>query len=163
MAMSRSKKWALAGSGAAVLALGVAAPAVAFANDPSPSPSASAGADREQRRAERQSKLAAALAKELGISEDKVAEALANVHDEMRADAQAERQEALKQRLDDAVKAGKLTQEQADAMLKAHEEGVMPGGPGGMGGRGGHGPGGDGPGGMGGFGMGGFGMDGFGG
>lgn len=139
MAISVRKKLALAGSGAAILALGVAVPAVAFAQDPSPTPSSSAStsastdSDREQRRAERQDKMAEALAKELGISKDKVAAALTKVEDQMHSEAQAERQAALKERLAEAVSAGKLTQAEADAILKANEAGVLPGGMGGPG------------------------------
>ena len=47
--------------------------------------------------------------------------------------AKAERQARSRPRLDQAVKDGKLTQEQADAILKAAEAGVLPGG--GRGGR----------------------------
>jgi hypothetical protein len=41
--------------------------------------------------------------------------------------AKAERIAALKARLDAAVAEGKLTREQADAILKAAESGVLPG------------------------------------
>ena len=41
----------------------------------------------------------------------------------------ADRQAALKERLDQAVKDGKLTQEQADAITKAVEAGVFPAAP----------------------------------
>ncbi len=62
----------------------------------------------------------------------------------MRAELQAEREAehlaALETRLDQAVAAGELTQEQADAMLAAAEAGVFPGGGHGFGGRGGFGP-----------------------
>jgi hypothetical protein len=141
MAPRVTKKAAIAVAGAAgVLTLGLAVPAIAFA-DTTPTPSTSATtpdapADREQRHAQRQAELAAALAKELGIAEDRVAAALEKVESQMRADAEAERQAQLKARLDQAVKDGKLTQEQADAILKAAEAGVLPGGRG-LGGPGG--------------------------
>ena len=137
MAMSGPKKLALVGGGAAVLALGIAIPAVAFA-DPTPTPSSSASTDpgtREDRRAEHRDKLAEALAKELGIDQAKVAAALDKVDEQMRADAKAERQNALKERLATAVSEGKLTQAEADAILKASEAGVL-GGPDGLGGPG---------------------------
>ena len=70
---------------------------------------------------------------ELGIDKAKVAEALAKVEDQMHSDMKAERQAALSERLAEAVAEGKLTQEQADAILKASEAGVLPGGPGRMG------------------------------
>ena len=143
MAKRVTRKTALVVAGAAgVLALGLSIPAIALA-DPTPSPTTTNApgtpGEREQRHAERQAAFAAALAKELGISEDKVTAALEKVETQMRAEANTERQAALKARLDQAVKDGKLTQEQADAILKAAESGVLPGG----GGRGGHhGPGG---------------------
>ena len=142
MAITKAKKLVMAGAGAAVIGLGIAVPAAAFARDPDPSPSnsasgsASTDADREQRHAERQDKMAELLASELGIDKAKVAEALAKVEDQMRSDAKAEHQAALSERLAEAVAAGKLTQEQADAILKASEAGVLPGGPGRMGGPG---------------------------
>jgi hypothetical protein len=139
MAMSGPKKLALVGGGAAVLALGIAIPAAAFA-DPTPTPSSSAtdATTPEQRRAEHRDKLAEALAKELGIDQAKVAAALDKVDEQMRAEAKAERQAALKERLAAAVSEGKLTQAEADAILKASEAGVL-GGPDGLGGPGRHG------------------------
>jgi len=151
MPLSKKATFALAGAGG-LLALGLAVPAVAFAApDPSatPSPSGSAApgqperADKEQRRTERRAALAEALAKELGIDQDKVEAALEKVETDLAAQAKTERQERLKTELDQAVKDGKLTREQADAILKAAEEGVLPGGGrghGGPGGFGGHGP-----------------------
>lgn len=143
-----SRKHALVGLAAAgVLGVGIAAPTVALADDKSPSPSASAsadqGSDRQQKRADRQAEFAEALAKELGVSTDKVTEALEKLKEQRQADRperpsaeerqaklkewQADRQAQLKKRLDQAVKDGKLTQEQADAVLKAVEAGVFPG------------------------------------
>jgi hypothetical protein len=113
----------------------------ALAEDPTPSPSASSSAepDREALRQQREDEFAAALAAELGIDKAKVAAAVEKVREAQRTEAQADRLAALKTRLDEAVKAGKLTSDQAAAILKAAEEGVLPhGGPGG----GGHGRGG---------------------
>ncbi|WP_422734874.1 hypothetical protein ACN26Y_15455 [Micromonospora sp. WMMD558] len=148
--MSRTirKKHLLAGFAAAgLLGVGIAAPTVAFAADgASPSASASAETDREQRRADRQAEFAEALATELGVSTDQVTAALEKLR-EQRKDERPERpdatdrQAALKERLDRAVEDGKLTREQADAIIAAAEAGVLPG----PGGRGGHG----GPGGLG--------------
>ena len=120
---------ALGVTGAAgVLALALAGPNVAFA-DPSPSPSSSTGApadDRATKRAQQQDELATALAKELGIDKAKVAAALEKVQTEREAAAKAERLADLKTRLDAAVTAGKLTRAEADAILKAAENGVLP-------------------------------------
>ena len=156
-----SKKTTLVGLAAAgVLAVGVAAPTVALAQDggsATPTPSASSttteGDKHEQRRTERQNELAEALATELGVSKDKVQAALDKIHEQRKSEAQekrgdwknrdgedkADRQAQFKERLDQAVKDGKLTQEQADAIVKAYEAGVLPG-PGGPGGRGHGGP-----------------------
>jgi hypothetical protein len=110
-----------------------------------PSPSASnsteQGTDRQQR-ADRQAAFAEALAKELGVSTDKVTAALEKVREQQKADrperpSAEDRQAQLKERLDQAVKDGKLTQEQADAITKAAEAGVFPGPAGGRGHHGG--------------------------
>lgn len=76
-------------------------------------------ADREARQAEQ----AKALAEKLGIDEAKVTAAL----EELRESRQADHKEQLQQRLDQAVKDGKLTQAEADAVLKAFDAGVLNG------------------------------------
>ncbi|SCL37945.1 hypothetical protein GA0070624_6044 [Micromonospora rhizosphaerae] len=145
MSRTISKKHLLAGLAAAgVLGVGIAAPTVAFADDATPTPSASSsdqGTDRQQQRADRQAEFAEALAKELGVPTDKVTAALAKLREQHQADrperpSGEDRQAQLKERLDQAVKDGKLTQEQADAITKAVEAGVFPG----PGGRGHHAP-----------------------
>ncbi|RAO22616.1 hypothetical protein ONO23_00111 [Micromonospora noduli] len=148
--MSRTirRKHLLAGLAAAgVLGVGIAAPTIAFAADtPTPAPSAStapAPGTAPGAKADRQGEFAEALAKELGVPTDKVTAALEKIREQHRpADrpqrpSAEDRQAALKQRLDQAVKDGKLTQEQADAITKAVEAGVFPG-PGGHRGPGGH-------------------------
>jgi hypothetical protein len=129
----------VAGLGAAG-ALGIAlAGSPAQAEDPSPAPSSSASgtpsrpdrSDREAERAARQDELAEALAAELGIDKAKVAAALEKVQADQRADAKADRLADLKTRLDTAVKEGKLTAEEAAAILKAAQAGVLPQGHGG--------------------------------
>jgi hypothetical protein len=67
------------------------------------------------------------LAKQLGISADKVKTAIG----ELRTEARASRQQALASRLDQAVKSGKLTQAEATAVEKAAKLGLI-----GTGGRG---------------------------
>ncbi len=117
-----------------LLALSLAGPGIAIA-DPTPTASGSASApatggrpDREAQRAQRQEELAEALAKELGVDKEKVPAALEKVRAERETKARADRVAALKTRLDAAVAEGKLTREQADAILKAAEAGVDPGG-----------------------------------
>lgn len=69
--------------------------------------------------------LAKALAPKLGVDEAKVKTAL----DEIRAAHVADRAKALKTKLDAAVKAGTLTQAEADAVTKAVDKGVINVGP----------------------------------
>lgn len=158
MSNSTRRKITLAGIGVAgttgLLGLALVTSGVASA-DPSASPSASASAspsgsasggapasptkpDRAAREAARKDALATALAKELGIDKAKVAAALDKVQADQQAQVKADRTAQLKTHLDAAVAAGKLTREQADAILKAAEAGVLPDG---LGGRHGRGPG----------------------
>ncbi|HET7398590.1 MAG TPA: hypothetical protein VFJ94_08715 [Intrasporangium sp.] len=73
----------------------------------------------------RQDQLAKALATKLGVDETKVRAALA----ELRAARSAELEKALSARLDQAVKDGKLSRAEADAVLKAARAGVIRMGP----------------------------------
>ncbi len=124
--------------------MGIAAPAVAFADDgatPAPATSASpaggtAGPDHTQRWADRRGTFAEELGKELGVPQDRVEAALAKLRQQHRADhkgqgrpdgkSKADREAWLKTRLDKAVSDGKLTREQADAILAAVKAGVLP-------------------------------------
>lgn len=141
MTRSLRRPMTIAGAGLAaaggLLALSLAGPGVALA-DPSPSPSGSVSAtapadpkaDRAAKRTAEQDALAEALATELGIDKAKVAAALEKVRTQRAEAAKADRIAGLKTHLDAAVTEGKLTREQADAILKAAENGVLPGGPG---------------------------------
>ena len=125
--------------GAAALGLALASgPAQAEAPTPTPSTSSSTTPQQahEAFMAQRQDELAAGLATELGIDKAKVAAALEKVQTAQQTTAQAERAAELKTRLDAAVKEGTLTRQQADAILKAKEAGVLRGGFGGHGGAG---------------------------
>lgn len=72
-------------------------------------------------RTARDAALAKALAEELTLDQAKVAAAL----EEIRAAAQAERVSDLSTRLAEAVKAGTLTQAEADAVMKAAQAGII--------------------------------------
>jgi hypothetical protein len=74
--------------------------------------------------ADHQSQLASALAKELGLSEPRVAAALEKVHAQARADHRDE----LTSRLDAAIKSGDLTPADRASVLKAFDADVL-GGP----------------------------------
>jgi hypothetical protein len=121
--------------------LGLALSGGAALADPSPAPastttsSAAPGAPGRADRADRQAELAGDLAAELGLDEAKVAAALEKVREKQAAEAKTERTAQLKARLDAAVTEGKMTREQADAVLKAAEAGVLNGPYGGPGGH----------------------------
>lgn len=95
-------------------------------------------ADVEARHAD----LAKYLAGELGVAESDVTAALDSWQQDRQAERQASMTEAMEERLAEAVEAGQLTQEQADAIKAAHESGAMaaPNGMGGHGGMRGFGP-----------------------
>lgn len=69
--------------------------------------------------------VANALAQKLGVSPVKVKTALQQVRASARAAARARHQKALGARLDRAVKDGRLTRAEADAVLKAAKEGIL--------------------------------------
>ena len=137
MRISRTSLAALGLAG--VVAAGVAIPAIAqdtATDDTATTWQARRGMDHEE--------FAAALAEELGLDEATVSEAIDTVREAMRAERRAEMRGQLEDRLAAAVEAGDLTQEQADAILEAHDSGAV----GamrelgfGFRGRGGHGPG----------------------
>lgn len=78
----------------------------------------------EAERTAREAAFAKALAKELGVDQAKVTKALETV----RAARDAERRTELSERLDTAVKDGKLTAGDKASVLKAYDAGVL-GGP----------------------------------
>lgn len=100
--------------------------AIREANKPSSPPSAGTSPSERPNRPDptaRDAALAKQLAEKLGVAEATVTKAL----DEIRAERQTEQAAALKSRLDEAVKAGTLTQAEADAVTKAVEKGVIGG------------------------------------
>jgi hypothetical protein len=82
------------------------------------------GTTRGELRQRHQEEFAAALAEELGLPEAQVSDAIEAVREQLRTERQAQMREQLGERLDDAVEDGRLTQEQADAIAEAHENGV---------------------------------------
>jgi hypothetical protein len=78
----------------------------------------------DEERAEREAAFVTALAKALGLSEDKVSDAL----DTVRAAREADRRQELGERLDTAVEDGDLTAADKASVLKAFDAGVL-GGP----------------------------------
>lgn len=79
----------------------------------------------EADRTAREDALATALAKKLGIDVAKVKTALSEIRQERQAARFAEHQAELTARLDQAVKDGKLTRAEADAVLKAAKAGII--------------------------------------
>jgi hypothetical protein len=69
---------------------------------------------------------AADLAEELGLEVDEVTAAIEKVGAAHREQLQVTRTARLQERLDAAVEAGRLTQEEADAWVEAHEAGDRP-------------------------------------
>lgn len=136
------------GTMAAVAALAFAAPQLAVAEQsPSPeragsqaspqsgspqpgSPQSGPPAERGDRptRDELREELATRLAEELGLEPAEVSAALETVEEELRAEHETERLERLSTRLDEAVEAGRLTRDQADAILEAARQGELVGG-----------------------------------
>lgn len=109
--------------------LGAGAVIPALAQDPSPAPTEGTqdqATTKAERRAAREQAFAEALAEELGLPVEQVTEALQNVREQMRAQAREQALARLEERLDAAVEAGQLTQEQADAILEAARNGVLP-------------------------------------
>lgn len=90
---------------------------------PSTPPSASPSTGTKPDPAARQAALAKALASKLGVEEAKVTAALA----EIRTARETERTAAFGKRIAQAVTDGKLTQAEADAVLKAQQLGLVGG------------------------------------
>ncbi|MFG2296025.1 hypothetical protein [Streptomyces sp. NPDC048603] len=152
--MNNVRKRAGIAVGAALAGVGLVFPAMAFAED-SGKPAAASEAQpvpkkekAAERHEQRQKELAESLAKDLGVPVEKVTkslekfraaqreehkkgaegrEALPKDRRDMRRPDPAEIRERLSERLDQAVKDGKLTKAQADAILAAAEAGVLPG------------------------------------
>ncbi len=77
----------------------------------------------DEERAEREAAFVTALAKELGLEESKVSDALETV----RAAGRAEHRTELSERLDQAVEDGDLTDADKASVLKAYDAGVLGG------------------------------------
>lgn len=112
---------------AGILSVGLIVPSLAQDNGIDTTEEATTEESRPHaaRHAQREATYAAALAEELGLDTDTVAEAISTVNEALRVERKAERLAQIKERLTAVVEAGHLTQEQADAALAAHEAGVM--------------------------------------
>lgn len=99
--------------------------AVRDANRPTTKPTPGATPTTRPDPAAHDAELAKALAPKLGVDEAKIKTAL----DEIRAAHEADRAKALDDKLAAAVKAGTLTQAEADAVKKAVDQGVITVGP----------------------------------
>jgi hypothetical protein len=76
--------------------------------------------------ADRQVAFAEALAEELDLPVDQVADAVTAVRERLHEQRMEARRGVLQERLDEAVASGDLTQEQADAIAEASDAGVLP-------------------------------------
>jgi protein-disulfide isomerase-like protein with CxxC motif len=124
----------LASIGAVGLVALAATSALAQDGDAPATEAATPDESKAERHEQAQARFAEALAAELGLPTDEVAAAIDTVQEQLRAEHDAARAAALRERLDAAVADGRLTQEQADAIAEAAEEGVL----GGFAGRRGH-------------------------
>ena len=88
---------------------------------PGSKPSPATRPDRDAR----DEAMAKAIAEKLGIDQAKVTAALDEIRAEAEAAARSEGKTRLSERLASAVKAGTLTQAEADAVLKAYDKGVI--------------------------------------
>lgn len=79
------------------------------------------GRPTDEEQAAREAELAKELAEKLGVSQKKVTEAITAI----RTERQAEMQSGFNTRIDDAVKAGTLTETEGAAVKKAAEKGVI--------------------------------------
>lgn len=134
--MGRNRIGMAATTAIAVLLLGSTAMS-AFAQDggevepaPAPAEEREHTIHFEERREEQEAAFSAALADELDLPVEQVRAAVDKVREDMRAKREAERKAAFEARLDAAVADGRLTREQADAILAAADAGVLPMGPG---------------------------------
>ena len=114
--MDKKKKTLLALAIAGAVGVGALVPALAQEATEDPTDASTESTHRDD--------FAAALAEELGLPEERVVEALEAVRDEMFAEVRAAHRSEYEERLAAAVADGALTQEQADAILAAYDNGV---------------------------------------
>lgn len=122
MTITRSSLAAIGIAG--VLAAGAAIPAIAQ-DDTATEDTTTDETTREDRKAAAEEAFAEALATELGLDTDTVADALTTVREDMRAAREAERDARVQERLDELVESGELTQEEADTLAEVRDRGVF--------------------------------------
>jgi hypothetical protein len=119
------RRWLLLGL-AVLLVAAFAVPALAQSSEDATDPSETTDQDTgDTRYDELQADFAEALAAELNLPTERVEDALANVREQFLSERREHHRERLQERLDEAVAAGALTQEQADAIAEAAEAGVL--------------------------------------
>ena len=116
--MQKSTKWTGLGVAGALTAAALVVPGISTAQTDDATDDA-ANSERQERREARQQEFLDALADELGISVEELEEAFENVRAEMREQRLAE----LRERLDQKVADGELTQEEADEIWERAEDG----------------------------------------
>lgn len=123
------RRTAAIGAAVAIVGTAVAVPALAQSDTSDTTEEADPGTTdpHEAHHEARRAAFAEALAEELDLPVDEVLAAVDAVHDDLHA-ARAEAVDAaLERRLTDAVEAGDLTEQQADAIRDAREAGVLGG------------------------------------
>lgn len=108
----------------AVMVVGIAVPAAIAQDADEPATEATDRPDREMGE-EHQQAFAEALAEELGLDDETVADAVATVREDLAEQRRARMGAALDERLDTAVENGALTQQQADAIREVHDSGAL--------------------------------------
>ena len=116
--MQKSTKWTGLGVAGALTAAALIVPGISTAQTDDATGDTTSD-ERHERREARQQEFLDALAEELGISVEELEEAFENVRAEMREQRLAE----LRERLDQKVADGDLTQEEADEIWERAEDG----------------------------------------
>lgn len=111
---------------AAVLPAAIAQDSDTASDTQAPAPGAEAATTGPAaRHGELKAQFVAVLADELGMDTESVSEALTRTRERIAEQVGAQRRAAIEERLEAAVDEGTLTEEQAAAILDAHDAGVL--------------------------------------